>query len=185
MQQDKYQFNNMKSKGFTVIEMLVATAIFLVLIISGTSAIIGAIQSNKKAQTSTIGLSNLSLAIEAMSKNLRLAYTSTNNSFTYTVGSGGSSISFVPSSGVGTITYSFDGVGIIKTVSGGATGTSGYITSPEVFIDSLNFLITDPGNGTVQPKVLIRIKGHMGNSATTQTTFYIQSLVSKRVIPTL
>jgi prepilin-type N-terminal cleavage/methylation domain-containing protein len=178
MLQGRYQSNNMK-RGFTLIEMVVSIGIFLIIIVIGMTAILGTISANRKAQASTLVLSNLSLAIEAMTKNLRLAYVPSNANTTYTIGPGGTSIQIIPSSGTGSLTYSLSSGAIARNLN----GTVGNITAPEVTIDSLTFTAVDPANGTAQPKVLIRLVGHVGVKATTKTTFYIQSLVSRRVLP--
>ncbi len=173
----------MRTRGFTLIEMVVSIGIFLVIITIGMSAMIGTIEANRKSQASTLVLSNLSLAIEAMSKSLRVAYSST-ASGSYT--GGGTYIQFIPASGVGTVRYEYDsGTHAIKrTTDNGSGGVYiSNITAPEVYIDELTFTIINTVN--TQPKVRILLRGHVGEKITSKSEFYIQSLVSQRITPTL
>ena len=66
----KYQ--SYKKQGFTLIEIIVALAIFTVVAVVAIGALAKVISANKKAQSIQAAISNLSYAIESMSRELRL-----------------------------------------------------------------------------------------------------------------
>ena len=75
------------------------------------------------------------------------------------------------------ITYRFSGDRIEKDIAG-----AGYIavTAPEIIIDDLDFYTLGAGTGnTLQPKVIIQIKGHAGTGKS-QSDFTLQTMVSQR-----
>lgn len=64
-------FSQQKNKGYTIIEMMIAVALFLVIVMSGMGALLNAnLLHQKTADTRSI-LDNLSFVMEDMSKNLR------------------------------------------------------------------------------------------------------------------
>lgn len=172
MKKNHYKTN----KGFTIIEMLVSIAIFSVIIVLGMTATLSMINANRKSQSSTLILSNLSLAIEAMTKNIRVGSN-------YTVTNGGATIQFTPSSGSGTVTYSYDSTAktITRSISTVVQNPVPSITAPEVEITSLKFIPRTTG----QPSVLMLIEGTAGTKDGTKSKFFLQSMISQRLITTL
>ncbi len=193
MQQDKYQFNNMK-RGFTLIEMIVAIGIFSIVLIMGIAAISGTIAANRKSQSSNLVMSNLSLAIEAMSRSIRigtgyLSYTGSVvvDGATFSCNTG---INFTPANGSGSVIYCFiadyNGTGkgaIVRATDDGNGNTyAAAITAPEVVLDDARFRITQT-DATSQPIVLVLIQGHAGVVGTASIAeFYLQSSISQRLI---
>ena len=63
-----------REKGFTIIEMIIAIAIFLIVITIGISALINLYSVNRKAQNMRNILDGVSFAMEDMSRNIRTGY---------------------------------------------------------------------------------------------------------------
>jgi len=69
-------------KGFSLIEMLVATALFSMVMIVGVGALVSIIDANRKAQSLQSVINNLNFAVEQMSRTVRTGsqYRCQNNS---------------------------------------------------------------------------------------------------------
>lgn len=80
-----YQWMNQKSKitslsvgtenqkrGFTLIEMLVATALFSFVMILAVSSLLAVIDGNRKAQALKLAINNVNFALEGMSRTIRI-----------------------------------------------------------------------------------------------------------------
>jgi prepilin-type N-terminal cleavage/methylation domain-containing protein len=127
-------------KGFSLVEMLVAIAIFMIVVTTTLGAFLKMVDINKKVQSVRNAMDNANLAMETMMRNIRLGYD---------YNGGGSSISFTSQNGE-SVTYSLmemevDQGGVSKvlgqmmrTVNGGAEVA---ITSPDLDIDTLRFVI--------------------------------------------
>jgi prepilin-type N-terminal cleavage/methylation domain-containing protein len=150
------------SRGYTLIELMVAVGLFAVIMLLASGAYLMVISVNREAQSITTGIDNLSFALENMARTIR---TGTN----YSCGGGGdcpsgsSSFSFlygVPAS----ITYRRE----TQTGPGGAlvgdiTKNGTPITDPSVNITSLTFYVkgTSPVSlaDYTQPYVTIVVTG--------------------------
>ncbi|HEX8993662.1 MAG TPA: type II secretion system protein [Candidatus Paceibacterota bacterium] len=163
--------NTFRPKGFTLIEMMVAVALFTIVMTIAIGALTSVIGADRKAQSIQTAVDNLDFALNDMSHFVR-----TGTVFHCTDGSGdtfslmgdptkpqscssyGSSyLSVEGSSGSQTnpndqIVYvfapastcgaGFNGGCILKSTQSGATGTFVPITSPEVSIDSARFYVS-------------------------------------------
>lgn len=63
--------NDHMKKGFTLVEIIVAMMIFSIVAVVALAALIKIIDANKKAQTTQDAVTNLSFALEAMSREMR------------------------------------------------------------------------------------------------------------------
>lgn len=165
-----------KNGGFTLIEMLVSIAIFTVIIVLGMTATLSMINANRKSQSSTLILSNLSLAIESMTKNIRVGTE-------YSVDTP-TAIRFTPSSGEGWIEYRLDDInddGKNEIVRQTNTEDVSAVTAPEVDINQVKFVLRNTADNE-QPQVLMLVEGKAGGKEGTQSQFYLQSLISQRLI---
>lgn len=63
--------NNMKKKGFTLVEIIVSLGIFSIVATVALGALMKVISTNRKAQTLQSALTNLDFAIESISRELR------------------------------------------------------------------------------------------------------------------
>jgi prepilin-type N-terminal cleavage/methylation domain-containing protein len=60
--------------GFTLVEVLVSLAIFSIVVVSALGAMLAISDANRRVQQTRSVMDNLSLAIESISRNLRLGY---------------------------------------------------------------------------------------------------------------
>lgn len=172
----------MKNKGFTLIELMTAIAIFGIVMTISMGSIISVFDASRKSRSLKTVMSNLNLALESMSKEMRYG---TN----YHCGSGGeiSSPQNCPSGDTflsflsnedKQITYRLNGTAIEKKIDSDIYIP---ITAPELVIDSLTFYTLGALNpDDFQPKVIMRVKSHAG-IGDDRTDFTLQTMVSQRV----
>ncbi len=184
---------------------MVSLGLFTVVSLMGISAVLIVIASNKTTLSSNSVISNLDLAVEDMSRSIRVGsnyhcgdynYASPDLSVvsnphdcppqTITAGQN-DNFTFEPSAETNDTnrdTYYLSGTKIVKAING---VDEGVITPPEVTIDSLTFFVSgsaqqsDPPPNRTQPKVIIIIVGYVTNGGT-KTSFNIQTTVSQRVV---
>ncbi|MFA6274119.1 MAG: prepilin-type N-terminal cleavage/methylation domain-containing protein [Candidatus Paceibacterota bacterium] len=71
----KYFFKNKnKNKGFTIIETMIAVALFLIIVMIGMGALLNASLIHKKSQDTRSLMDNLSFVMEDISRNIRTGY---------------------------------------------------------------------------------------------------------------
>ncbi len=176
--------------GFTLIELMVALSLFIVVMTISMGSIVGVFDANRKSKTLKIALTNLNLAVESMSKEMRFGTryhceTDPNALPPFTTPQNcagpipGRLVSFLSSGGV-QITYRLNNQIIEKQV-----GAGGYIaaTAPEIIVDNLTFYTLGAESGdTFQPKVVIKIQSHAGTTGKSRSDFTLQTLVSQRVL---
>lgn len=171
-------------KGFTLIELMTALSIFIIVITISMGSILGVFNANRKSKSLKTVMSNLNLTLESMSREMRYGQKyHCGSSGTRTIPEncplGDTYLSFLSSDNVQT-TYQLNGTSIEKEVAG-----EGFVavTAPEVVIDSLKFYTLGAGtNNTLQPKVVIMVKGHAGDLTKGGSSFILQTLVSQRIL---
>lgn len=177
-------------KGFFIVELLVATFIFGIVMTVSIGALITALDANKKNQSLQSVLNNLNVSLETITKTIAVgAYyycdgyslppsTSTNDCPISGNQPGGTSIGFLYNKDLNeddiandVIVYKFEpgsGKGYIsRTIHYGGTGGSSEavrMTAPEVNITAMKFYVsgsaTFVNNNYEQPKVIITIDGN-------------------------
>ncbi len=173
----KYKTN----KGFTLIELIVSISIFLTIMTVSMGSIVGVFDANRKSRTLRAAITNLNLAVESMSKEMRFGHTYACTPPAGDCPGGDTQMGFTDSENR-QVFYRFNNGVIEKSVNGG-----NYIgvTAPEVIIDDLTFYVLNSQpistGDTNQPKVLIKIQSHAGTGRT-QTNFTLQTLVSQRTL---
>ena len=169
------------NKGFTLVEILVAIALFSIVMVVALGAMFSMVDANRKAQAVNLSMTNLNFALEAMSRSLR---TGTE----YSCGRGGdctagdTMIRFTNQTNQ-SIVYRYNSTdkSIERSLNGG--GSYSRLTAPEVLITSMTFYVTGSTAGdTVQPRILITLKGTAGTKPETQTSFNIQTTVVQRIL---
>jgi prepilin-type N-terminal cleavage/methylation domain-containing protein len=182
------------NNGFTLIEIMVAIALFTVVMTISVGALLSLVNANKKAQALKSVMNNLNFALENMSRNMRTG-TTYHCGTTVSVPSNASSPNDCSNGGVllalegrfgnpntpaDQIIYRFISGRIEKSSNGGATFIP--ITASEVSINDMKFYVTGttPGD-TIHPRIIMVIRGSAGNKASTQTSFSIQTSVSQRL----
>lgn len=181
------------SRGFTLVEMIVAVGLFSVVMVISITALLSVVDANRKAQALQSVINNLNIAVDGMVRSLREGTTYRCNSATPSnpnCPTGGESIYFESHGGSladvnDDWVYAYDPITkrIYKSEDGNAAHGIA-ITAPEVIIDSVTFyVIGATRTDTIQPKVMVVIKGTAGSSKTkTTTTFHIQSTAVQRVL---
>lgn len=185
--------------GFTLIEMMVAVSIFAVVMMIGVGALLTLVEANKRAQAINSVMNNLNIAVESMSRSIRVGTT-------YHCEEGvavpapavlatpqdcpsgnGTLIAFESSLGNPAlpndqVVYRYNSITKQIERSLDAGGSWIALTAPEVSIDDFEFFVigTTIGN-TLQPRVVIKVHGS-ANVPGGATSFTVQSSVVQRLL---
>lgn len=172
-----------QNKGFTLIELIVSLGLFTIVIMITTSAMLSMADLNSKVKTMRTAMDNLSLALESMSRDIRMGSVYTCNPsipvsplLSYGgVGTGcadGASVIAFFSQDSKIMVYRLNGTTVQRSKNGGNTFLD--ITSANIEITKLKFYVLGAGAGKDQPHVVISIsgvtKGSKPSSFTVQTT---------------
>lgn len=192
----------MSTRGFTLIEIMVAVSIFTVVMLVGVGALLTMVEVNKRAQGINSVMNNLNAAMEQMSRSIRVGsnYYCGDTSVAPSPGvlaqtrdcaeSGGLLIAFEPTGGNpedidDQTVYRLNGSQLERSLESGANGTWVALTAPEVIITEFKFYVTGSttllGGDTEQPRVVMIVRG----TAVVQggpTEFKVQSSVTQRLI---
>jgi prepilin-type N-terminal cleavage/methylation domain-containing protein len=192
-----YAIHHTRHSGFTLVEMIVAVALFAIVMVVCVGALLSLVNANRKAQALQSVMNNLNIALDGIVRNARMGSnydgsvncSGNGNSSPKDCTSGSTTFSFEPYGNkssdppwVYTFAKDSNGVGRIYKSENGATAIP--ITAPEVSIEGMEFYVvgTMPGD-TTQPKVVIVIKGTAGvHGSSAQTTFHIQATAVQRIL---
>ena len=170
-------------RGFTLIELMASLALFAVVVTVSLGSILGIFSANRKSRALKAVMTNLNLAVETMSREMRYGsryHCGASGTLTtpQNCQAGDSLVSFLSSDNV-QITYRLNGTTFEKQ-----EGSAGWIpvTSPEVVIDQLSFYTLGAATGDGhQPKTLVSFRGHAGTGAG-RSDFTLETLVSQRTL---
>lgn len=185
-------------RGFTLIELMVAVAVFSVVMLIAVGSLLTLVDANRKAHAIKSVMNNLNFALESMVRNARVGTsyhcdtdTSPNpNIATPTdCASGGVLFAFETSNGdsddpADQQVYRFvndDGDGRIeRSDDSGATFVR--VTSPEVRIESMTFYVVGASKADrLQPQMIVTVRGFAGVTEKLRTEFSLQAVSSQRV----
>jgi prepilin-type N-terminal cleavage/methylation domain-containing protein len=174
--------------GFTLIEMIIAVSLFVVVMVISMGALLSMIDANRKAQALRTVMDNLNFAVENVTREMRVG-------FDYHCGlfgnfddprdcplGGDTIIAFKDSEGE-LMVFRFENGRIEKSVDSGATYLG--ITAPEIVIDMDNsrfYVLGSQSNDTLQPKVVMVVRGTAGLTEKVRTTFNLQTTASQRLL---
>ncbi|OGZ35837.1 MAG: hypothetical protein A3A94_01630 [Candidatus Portnoybacteria bacterium RIFCSPLOWO2_01_FULL_43_11] len=177
------------SKGFTLLELMVAVAVFVFVVLIGTGAFLTVLNAQRKASSLRVAQDNIRFTMEYMTKEIRMGTL-------YTCGGtegvlGPQDCDF--GSGKNYLTFrNDDGAVVVYKLSGGSSGrlqksvggSTYYVSSSEsdLTFKSLTFYVTGTGNGAAdqeQPKVTITAEVE-ADAGKTKSTFNLQTTVSQR-----
>jgi len=166
------------SKGFLLIEVIVAVALFSVVMTVGIVALLSLVQANERSQRFKVVVNNMNLALESMSKEIRVGTNFCDTSIglppcTETA------FSFI-SKDIEEVVYRLSSNNTIeRSIDGGSFMD---ITANDIVVDKLEFIARGYGIGDGQPKVEISVGGHSGLRNMDEIKFDLQSIVSQRTI---
>lgn len=191
-------------KGFTLVEMIVAVALFSVVMTIATGSLLTLINANRKAQALQSVMENLNVALDGMVRSARMgtAYHCGGAPYTETqdcAQGGGTVFAFEPYGGDSSQTtdqwiYAYippsgtDGGYIQKSEDGGSTWLR--VTAKEVSIDDMHFYVIGSARGctvapcdVAQPKMVVTLRGTAGAERDrTRTSFNIQATAVQRLL---
>ncbi len=181
-----------KNRGFTLIEIMVATVIFMLIMVSAIGALVSTSNSAKKAKALRTSMDNVNYAMDNISRSLRLGsnyYCSGGSSISLPVPlnptqdciGGAGSVAFIPS-GATAVDQSFQlsSSGEIQKCLASRTPSCIALTAPEVEITDLFFEVKGSGlSDGAQPSVFVRVKGNVTIGADV-TQFSLQNYISQR-----
>lgn len=180
----KIPLSTRASRGFTLVEMIVAIGLFTTVLFIASSAFLAVLNADRKSRATRIAMDNLNLALEDMSRRIKTGTSYYCNGTTAISGTsdcsspGESSIAFTEQDGVTRTVYRLEGGAIKRTV--GVSGTELPVTAPEITISNLKFIVNGSSSGdTTQPYAAILIEGDTRAGQIT-SGFKIQTTVTQR-----
>lgn len=197
--QEKIKKRIIKNRGFTLVELMVSIAIFAIIITMSTGAILILIDANAKAQALYQATSNVSYALDFMSREMRMGYDyNCVSSMGETIPTGvngcltGTAVAFTREKDSHRVGYRLN-AGVIERKDRDDPSSSSWapITSDVVVIDSFTLKVTGTtplsSNNMDQPTAEIHIKGSMknNNGLDSGTSFILQTFITQRRIDIL
>ena len=190
----KKRYPRNTSEGFTLIELIVALGLFIVVIFIGVGSLLSVVDINRKAQAMRTAMDNLNLAMEEMSREIRMGtkyycdpdltfpIVFSNNVVGCDIATGEhGTFAFLDQNGL-TIVYRRNGARIEKSRDGGATFVA--VTAPGITIEYLKFDVMRVVNWAdftgEQPSMLIAIGGTAGVKDALLSKFTLQTWVVQR-----
>jgi prepilin-type N-terminal cleavage/methylation domain-containing protein len=195
--------NKSQSKGFSLIELMVSLSVFAIVMVVSTSTLLSYIDANAKAQALYSATTNLSFALDSMTREIRTGYhyyckldnnpqpgdnlPANDKTGDCPKNNPGNYITFVREKDDTRVGYRLNGTRLEQKMTiGGQTTDWVPLTADDVVIDvfELVFLDTEPyiQNNTdiAQPHGLLTIKGHVNNGLDVDTDFNIQTHIVQR-----
>ena len=179
-----------KNKGFTLIEMLVSMTLFSFVVTIALGALFTILKVNEKTKVIKLVVNNLSIALEGMSREIRVGYDYTCNNINTDKCS---KFKFKTKDGCDSF-YEFDNSQktiykkITKKPLGGGSCSEGDVTKvaivgSDIDINELKFRTVGLGPGGAQPRVLISLRGIVSRETLiNDEVFNIQTTISQRKI---
>jgi type II secretory pathway pseudopilin PulG len=186
-----------KNRAFTLIELMVATSIFIVVMLIALGSFVVASDSARKSHALSATMDNVSFAMENMTRSIRVGkdYTCVSSGSNVSLGfslvnndcplggQGGGAIVFTSAnhtSGSHDMAFQLAGAGPYTLQQ--CTSTQGCIdiTSPEVNIETLRFFVDGSSvNDAKQPIVYITMKGTVLVKGQ-ENSFGVQTIATQR-----
>lgn len=185
--------NRQKDKGFTLIELMVATSIFVIIMLAAMSSLFVLLNAGKNSRALRFAMDNVNFSMESMTRSIRMG----TNYYCLNAGdigptehltegkncpSGGTLISFLPQgSTTARVAYKWhidaNSVGVLQRCD--ENGDCVSIISPDVNIEKLKFIVKGSETDDGQASVYIIMKGTVLVKGV-PTSFSIQTMASQR-----
>ncbi len=199
----KLNFN----RGFTLVEMMVAVAVFSTVMVVAATALLSIIDSNQKAQSIKTAINTINFALEGISKDVRVGKN-------YQCVDADTLVPIIGDCLIGETAFRYQSNRAYIDELTGEHGYSYYLynpdtksiesclesesdadcdtvsdfisltTSDEIVIDKMNFYVLGVENDSAiakQPRLIITLEGTAGSKEKTKTTFNLQTTVSQRI----
>jgi type II secretory pathway pseudopilin PulG len=193
--------------GYMLVEIMVSLMIFTLVAVASTGALLAIVDANAKSQTVKNVMDNLNVAVENMSRTIRIGteyqcvttYEDNSAGNPNCTSTGNSGIRFRPQDAVDDtdlITYYFcSGASVVgdecdsteenaiikhRPARDGRPAINTAITAPEVTITKVRFYVSGASTNDGQPRVFMIINGNAGGASAVGTSFNLQTTVSQR-----
>lgn len=172
---------NKKRKGFTLIELVVSLGLFSIVVLLASGAYLVMVHLNQKAQATTIGINNISFALDSMMRSIR-------NGHNYTCGGPprcdpSTSFAFIDATGK-TVQYNRPNPGGANNgfIQQNIAGVTAEMTDKTtVNVKSLNFYLSGAAVGdTDPPYVTVIVTGSVSSIAGKTEDFSIETSATMR-----
>ncbi len=170
MRPTTYNLQLTTSRGYTLVELIVAVGLFALVMLLAAGAYLMMIGVNRQAQGIATGINNLAFALETMTRTIR-------SGSGYSCGGGDCPNGAGELSLVGP-----DGEGVTYALADGAITQNGTpLTDPSVAISSLTFYVfgTAPGDAS-QPHVTIVARGAVPYAPEKEESFTVETGATMR-----
>ena len=172
----KQHNNSTIQKGFTLVEILVASSIFAMLILIVTGIFLGVVGAQRKTVAVRTLQDSVRFVIEAMSRDIRTGYDFSlfQNELRFTSTIGG---------GIQQVSYRLNGSVLEKGVSDGMGGyTFSALTPGNLTVDYLNFYLSgQPPGDQRQPRITVTL-GATAGQGIQETKINVQTTLSQRLL---
>lgn len=185
-------------RGFTLIEVLVSLSIFTIVVTIAVSTLLVLIDANTRAQNTQSIMTNLSFALDSMTREIRTGsdYYCRSDGFLpddgtakrncdgetrLTFNEGGNSLT--EGTGSSRIGYRLQNNRLQRRL--GLNTGAGWkdVTSPDIIIDELRFYVTgSQRNDNLTPTVTVYLKGAVGDEINTRSEFVIQTTITQQLV---
>lgn len=157
-------------RGFSLVELLVAVALFSIVAVVAAGSLMSLIDANSKARTQQVVMGNLSVPMEIMAEEMRELKQGTD----FAITGGGSSVTFTKEDDT-EAGFRLSGTSIERNIDGAWSN----LTGADVDIVGLTFERVDYNGGTDDfPIVTISVEAKSGSRIKTESTFMLQTTVS-------
>jgi prepilin-type N-terminal cleavage/methylation domain-containing protein len=177
----KYFFNKIKNQksGFTLIELMVATSIFMMIMLMAMGSIVVSGNASKRTQKLRYAMDNVNFALESMTRSIRMGtnYEETSKGISFLLDSELDGESQKIEYFLGTEGNGYNS--LYRSVDGGPAVK---IVSSDVNVEKLDFNIKGNGENDGSPSVYILMKGTVNIKGQENTSFAIQTMASQRNI---
>lgn len=197
-----------RERGFSLVELMVSLSIFSIVMTLSVGTLLVLIDANAKAQALSSAMTNITFALDSMTRNIRTGsnfHCTSASASTLTTGSlpnsdsiqdcagGNTALVFTPGQDLTTrIAYRFNSTAgsIEQRIDRGAAGSWVPITSTQlpvgVTISTVRFVVEGvqdtTSNDAGQPRASFLVRGYAQNGLSVPTPFEIQSRVTQRIL---
>ncbi len=182
------KFFKKENSGFTLIELMVSTSIFVIVMMASIGSLFSLFGNAKNSRALRFAMDNVNFAMESMTRSIRMGINyycggiPANLTDTMDCQNGGNTISFVPQNN-NTIRVSYQlatRADSTQTLQRCENSSCVDMISNDVSINSLKFFVRGSSTSdSIQPSVYINIKGTVYVKGV-PSSFSIQTLASQR-----